>query len=305
MLTTTPRSRSGLTLAELLMAITIAGVLLALTSVIAVRQRRFYASTLARIAVSAELRETAAILPIDLRGVGVGAGDIRPGEARDTSLEFRATIASAVICDVASGRAILAPTSAAGTTFAGLLTPLQETDTAWVLASVDTSEIWLPRRILATTTAAAGSCAHGAPTLAVALTSPRVSLTLDSLDASTRPGGVVRVTRSVRYSIYRSSDGSWYLGQREWNPSTARFNTIQPVSGAFLAPGLGGLRLRYFDSSGAELPSGTASTRSIALVGVTMTAETKHSVEGTGSPNTALLRRADSITLAIRPRNFK
>jgi prepilin-type N-terminal cleavage/methylation domain-containing protein len=304
MLTTRVRGRRGVTLAELLVAITIGGVVLALVSTIAFRQQRFYDSTFARIGLAAELRETAAILPIDLRGVAVSAGDIRPGAARDTSLELRATIASAVVCDVAMGRVILAPTSASATTFAGALTPPQANDTAWVLAELDTNETWLPRRITATTTTSAGVCAQGGPILGGSAPSAvRTSLTLDSLDAAVRPGAVVRITRPVRYSIYRSSDGAWNLGQREWNPSTAKFNTIQPVSGAFLEPGAGGLRIRYFDSTGAELPSGTLSTQSIALVGITLRAETKRPIEVLGSRTSALLRRADSISLVIRPRN--
>jgi len=306
MLTANRRPQYGLTLAEMLIAITIGGAVLALVSTIAFRQQRFYASTRAHLALAAELRETAAILPIDLRGVAVGAGDIRSGEARDTSLEFRATIATAVVCEIANGRVILAPASASGPTFSGSLTSPQPNDTAWVLSAVDTNETWLPHRITATNSAPAGNCAEGAPTLAGAvLTTARLSLTLDSIDAVVSPGAVLRISRASRYSIYRSSDGAWYLGLREWNPSTGTFNTIQPVTGAFLAPASGGLRFRYFDSSGAELPPGLSSTRAIALVGITLKAETKQAVELTGSRSTALVRRADSITLAIRSRNWR
>jgi prepilin-type N-terminal cleavage/methylation domain-containing protein len=306
MLTANRRPRPGLTLAEMLVAITIGGVVLALVSAIAFRQQRFYASTRARLAVAAELRETAAILPIDLRGIAVGAGDIRSGEARDTSLEFRATIASAVVCEVANGRVILAPPSTSGVTFAGSLTSPQPNDTAWVLSAIDTSEIWRPHRITATNSAPAGNCTQGAPTLTgAALTAARLSLTLDSVDTIVRPGAVLRVSRPSRYSTYRSADGAWYLGLREWNPSTGQFNTIQPVTGAFLAPASGGLRFRYFDSSGAELPPGLSTTRAIALLGITVKAETKQAVELIGSRSTALMRRADSVTLAIRPRNWR
>src|SRR5262245_25894079 len=306
MLTENNRPRRGLTLAELLVAITITGAVLAVVSAIALRQNRFYASARARLALAGELRETAAILPIDLRGVAVGAGDIRAGEARDTSIEFRATIASAVVCDITSGRVILAPASTSGTRFSGFLATPQPNDTAWLLTAIDTSETWRPHRIVATTTAAAGTCAQGAPTLSgTALNDTRLSLTLDSLDPDVRPGAVLRISRPSRYSIYRSSDGAWYLGLREWNPSTGRFNTIQPVTGAFLAPASGGLRMQYFDSSGAELPPGLSSTQAIALVGVTIRGETKRAVELIGSRSTALKRRADSVTLAIHPRNWR
>ena len=304
---TVHRLRHGFTLAEMLVALTIGGAVLALVSAIALRQQRFYASTRARLAVAAELRETAAILPIDLRGVAVSAGDIRSGEARDTSLEFRATIASAVVCDVAAGRVALAPASTSGTTsFSSSLTSPQPNDSAWVLSAVDTNEAWLPHRITGANSAAAGNCAQGAPTLTgAALTTARLSLTLDSIDAAVRPGAVLRITRPSRYSIYRSSDGAWNLGLREWNPATGKFNIIQPATGAFLAPASGGLRFRYFDSTGAELPPGSSATRAIALVGITLRAETKQAVELIGSRSTALMRRADSVTLMTRPRNWR
>jgi hypothetical protein len=81
-------------------------------------------------------------------------------------------------------------------------------------------------------------------------------------------GTPIRITRSWRYSIYRSSDGYWYLGARDWNASTRKFNTIQPVSGPFVSPGGGGVAFRYFDTTGATIASGSATPRAIALIQV-------------------------------------
>jgi hypothetical protein len=304
MLNTRLRPRPGLTVAELIVALTISGVVLALVSAITFRQHRFYVGAFERLALAGELRETAALLPIDLRGASTGGGDIRPGQARDTSLELRATIGSAVVCDVVSGRVVLAPMPATGPSFMAFLVAVQANDTAWVLSTVDTAEVWLPRRITSLSTTGAGNCPPDGPVLAGdALTTARTSLVLDTLDSSLRPGAVLRLTRPMRYSMYRASDGAWYLGQREWNPSTIRFNTIQPVTGAFLAPAGGGLRFRYVDSSGVELPSGTSSTQSIARIDVALAAETRKAVESYATGGTGLRRRADSLSLAIRVRN--
>jgi prepilin-type N-terminal cleavage/methylation domain-containing protein len=304
MLTPVVRSpRLGVTLVELLVAMTLAGIVLGLVSTLAFRQQRFYAGAFARLALAGELRETAVLLPVDLRAIATGAGDIRAGEARDTSLEFRATIASAIVCDISGGRVVLAPPATAGATFASLLATPQANDTTWLLATSDTAEVWRPRRITAVLPAPSGNCAAGAPTLSgPSLAAARLALTLDTLDASVRAGVPLRITRPARYSVYRASDGAWYLGQREWNPSTSRFNTIQPVTGAFLAPASGGLRFRYFDSSGAELAAGTAATPSIALVTITLAAETRRAVEMLGGGG-GMRRRLDSLVLAVRPRN--
>jgi len=298
MLTAAQAPRAGVTLAELLVAISLTGIVLALVSALAFRQQRFYAGAFARLALAGELRETAALLPVELRGIATSAGDIRGGEARDTSLEFRATIASAIVCDVIGGRVVLPPPAPAGTTFAALLATPQANDTAWVLMTVDTTEVWQPRRITS-----GGSCTGGAPPVSGgSLTTPRVALGLDTLDATIRAGVPLRITRPERYSVYRASDGAWYLGQRDWNPTTMRFNTIQPVTGAFLAPALGGLRFRYADSSGADLPSGTMNTRSIALITIALTAETRRAVEALGGGGGAR-PRADSLVIAVHPRN--
>jgi hypothetical protein len=246
-------------------------------------QQRFYASTRARLALAAELRETAAILPIDLRGVGVGAGDIRAGEARDTSLEFRATIASAVVCEVANGRVILAPASTTGATFSGSLTSPQRTTRRGCSAQSIPTRPGYRIASRRPTRATAGNCAQDAPVLTGAsLAAARLSLTLDSVDAVVRPGAVLRISATVALQHLTIIRRRVVPRTARVEPSTGNFNTIQPVTGAFLAPASGGLRFRYFDSSGAELPSGMSSTRAIALVGVTLKAETRQAVELNG-----------------------
>ncbi len=141
----------------------------------------------------------------------------------------------------------------------------------------------------------------------VALAVGRASYRLDSASsapaATATPGVPIRVTRPARYSLYRASDGAWYLGQRDWNPATLRFNTIQPVSGPFLSAASDGLHFRYFDSTGAELPSGTSSTRSIALIRIALNAQTQRVVHASGFAVTSAGRHADSVLVTVRARN--
>ena len=103
-------ARRGMTLVELVVALVIAGVLLSLIASISLRQQRVYADLADATALSGQLREAAAILPIDLRAVASGAGDIRNGGALDTAIEIRATIATAIVCDTSASGVVLAPT---------------------------------------------------------------------------------------------------------------------------------------------------------------------------------------------------
>src|SRR5439155_9594724 len=112
-------------------------------------------------------------------------------------------------------------------------------------------------------------------------------------------GMPVRITRRLRYSLYRASDGAWYLGQRDWNATTLRFNTIQPVSGPFLSAALGGLTFRYFDSSGVEVPSGAAQTRAIALLRITARGETQRTTRIEGQSTNARGRHGDSALVTV------
>ena len=291
------RSRSGFTLAELLIALACAGLLCATIAAIALRQARLFAELADNAAVTGRLREVIATLPIDLRAVSPAAGDIR--EARDTSLEIRATIANAVTCDTVrdvTGRSvILGPALGGAETYASYLATIAAGDTAWVLDARDTVERWIPRRITSVSSTTAARCGIGAPRMnGVSFTA--TTFALDTL-APARPGSVIRVTRPVRYSLYRSSDGSWQLGAREWNPITLRLNTIQPVAGPLSAPSAQGLVFSYFDSGGAVVSNPSAPSAGLALIQITARAQTNAPPRVLGASSAA--RHADSLDAAV------
>jgi len=284
--------RPGFTLAELLIALACASVLFAVTASIALRQQRLFTELADNAAITGRLREVIATLPIDLRGVSPAAGDIR--EARDTSLEFRATIASAVVCDTAGRSIILGPALAGAETFANYLTTLSPSDTAWLLDPRDTLERWIPRKITSISSTVANGCGRGAPALATPFSA--TILTLDTL-APARPGTALRVTRPVRYSLYRSSDGSWQVGARDWNSSTLRLNTIQPIAGPFLPPSGHGLAFSYLDSAGRGLTNFGDSSAGLALIRVAASAWGAAPVRVLGANATS--HRTDSIDVAV------
>jgi len=301
MLTHRSSARRGVTLIELIVAMVVGGVVLALVATISVRQQRLYADVADRAALDGQLRQAASILPIDLRGVASRAGDIR--EARDTAIEVRSTIASAVICDTISGALVLAPPVSGELTFASYLTPIAAGDTAWVFTPGDSLDAWLPFAISATGAAAPVGCATIGPQLnAAARASGRLYVRLAAPpNVALLLGAVLRVTRPVRYSLYRGGDSRWYLGQRDWNTTSLRFNTIQPVSGPFASPSSRGLLFQYSDSTGAPLAVPVADPRAIALIRVDIRGQSQSAMRAFARG--AQGKSSDSLQLAVAMRN--
>ena len=301
MLSRRSSARAGLTIIELIVAMVVGGVVLALVATISVRQQRLYADLADRLALDGQLRQAAGILPIDLRGAASAAGDIR--EARDTAVEVRTTIASAIVCDSSSGAVVLAPTAAGEMTFASYLTTIAVGDTAWIFTPSDSLDAWLPYTISGTGAVAPGSCASLGPQLsAVGRATNRIYLRLTAAPSvGVLLGSVLRVTRPVRYSLYRGGDSRWYLGQRDWNVASLRFNTIQPVSGPFASPSSRGVVFQYADSTGAPLAVPVADPRAIALVHVDLRGQSRSAMRAFARG--AQGKSADSLQIAISIRN--
>src|SRR5262245_21017566 len=294
----TTRARKGVTLLELLVTMTVGGIALSIVTLVGVRQQRLIGDLAQASAVSAQLRDAGAILPIDIHALAPALGDIR--EARDTSLEIRATIASAVVCDTGGAAIILAPAINDIASFASIVTTIEPGDSAWLLSLNDSTETWTPHRIDAVRSGGASQCDARGPTLDAAIDAPRVALALDGA-TSAWIGTPVRVTRPLRYSLYRSGNGMWWLGQRDWSPDGAQFNTIQPIAGPLLSPALRGLRFEYFDSAGTELTLPVADARAIALMRIELRAETKTAPRILAA-NTAS-GRMDSLSMWVMLRN--
>lgn len=288
--------RRGVTLVEMVVSLALTGVVLAMVSAIALRQQRLFTDLGEQSAAGARLREAAAILPIQLRATR--PEDIR--DARDTALELRATIATAVVCDTEPSTLILAP-AATSEGYASIISPIEPGDSVWMLSLDHGSAGWAGLPVLAVGSRSSGSCAAAAPRLSDdALHRARIALSLAALPAGV-VGAPVRVTRPTRYSLYQSTDG-WYLGQRDWNNTAARFSAIQPVAGPYLSPSAGGVRFSYFDSSGRMLDRPVADGRAVASVRIELRAQTRNPATVL-APAGRAARRTDSITLIVALRN--
>jgi hypothetical protein len=287
----------GFTVAELVVALTVGGAALAGFALAVGQQERLHGELSRRVRAHAQQREGIVALIGDLWAAAPAAGDFAPGLARDSSIELRTAIGAAIVCDLA-GHSVTGA-------LASFVTPPQAGDTAWAYMPTDTAATWRPLAVMSATALLADrtpTCAF--PASAATLIEPgrtrqsRYSLELSDAPPGLSSGTPLRITRTVRYSLYRSADSQWYLGRREWSRARARFETVQPVSGPFrrYAPEGGdasGLELRYAKRDGASLPSASPATDSIATVTVVLRA----------SPADGhLLDRRDvmSVTLALR-----
>jgi prepilin-type N-terminal cleavage/methylation domain-containing protein len=286
--------RRGYTLIELLVALGIGSLVIGLVATIGFRHQRFHRDIVIAVERSDELEELVALMPISLRGIAPGEGDIAPGSARDTSLEFRAAIASAVVCDGAALSVLLGPVDPSRR-MASILRRPEAGDTAWFLDANGMTEVWTPRTITAVIDSTAICRVGTSPAFGVA---PRVSIALRFSTPPPFQAAVVRVTRPCRYSLYRATDDQWYFGVKEWNTAAGRFNTIQPVAGPLMAASAGGLTFRYLDSVGVQLPTIPLDPSGIAAIEVAFRVDS--AIPGTYAHATSIHGRA---TLAIGLRN--
>jgi hypothetical protein len=265
-------TRPGYTVVELLVVVLLSAIMLGLLGAVSARQQRFSRDVVVSVERSIESGQAAELLPIAVRSVSPQAGDIPAGGARDTSFEFRATIATSVACDAAPGTIALSPSHARPPVLTSVLSRPEAGDTVWTLAMED-SDTWTAHAITgvvdSTYTCRVGNAMQwpGDP--------PAKGIVLRVAGAtSVASGSPMRITRPWRYSLYHASDGYWYLGAKDWNSASAKFNTIQPVSGPFLSAPSHGLALRYYDSTHAEIASGSPDTRSIALIEIAIRSDT-------------------------------
>lgn len=245
-------SRRGATLAELIVAMVMLGIIGAATAGALTQQERVRSRIAVRLAAEAQLREAVAPVMADLGAASPAAGDFDGAPPRDTMFELRATIGEGYACGIDPSDArglIVRPlgrlrnrTPAAGDVAWGYHAP------GWASATVD--------GVSAASASAPGCAASDAESglpFRIALASPIVLVA----------GSPLRFTRRLRYNLYLAGDGQTYLGLREWSVVTGTFAGVQPVAGPFDAEAS---RFLYYDSLGTELPSGAASGHMLASV---------------------------------------
>jgi prepilin-type N-terminal cleavage/methylation domain-containing protein len=300
--------RFGFTLIELLVAMAIAGIVGATLLMTFRKQERFYSSATEIMNVRSELRDAADVLVTDIRGAAVARYGL-PVMA-DTAVELFATVGTSVVCTMPSGRTLFLPPTilSGGAVLTSFIAAPDSGDIALIYANPANnpdSARWIESRISGfTARSLASSCPPATGFTTIADSGAGYAVTLqNAVDSAIRKGSPIRFLRRGRYSIYRSSDGAWYLGYRRCNAiGQSVCTTIQPVSGPYLPyskNGASGLGFRFFDASGGELLD-AGSSRQVARVDVVLRGETRRAVSLAGD---ATRRYRDSAVVSISPRN--
>ncbi|HEX9309693.1 MAG TPA: type II secretion system protein [Gemmatimonadaceae bacterium] len=300
-------AKRGFTLIELTVVLAILGVVGGAIGVTLLRQQRFYRGASELLYAREGVRDAMDVLSTDIRGLST-VNTIRL--LADSAIELFAHIGSSVVCQVTGGTEIgLPPSSPVENPLTALLSEPDTGDLALFYSdSIQSGSEWERHRIGAFTgRSLAASCAQstalgrgqdfdaGATGFQVTLTTP--------LSAHVSPGAPVRFIRRGRYSLYRGSDGDWYLGYRRCNAiGSSVCGAIQPLSGPYRQYSsnrrLTGLLFEYFDSHGTPLDGGS-NPLAVARVDITARAQSRQRLAIEGNPWTP----SDSGTVSVAMRN--
>jgi prepilin-type N-terminal cleavage/methylation domain-containing protein len=248
--------RYGYTLIELLVALAVGGVVATAIGRVLVHTRRVAQHLAQRMELNQTLRSTAAILPVDLRGLDTSdpaGSDIV--QMSDSSLTYKAMRGFYLTCLPASGGRVSLDTAMLGSR------PLDpEFDSLLILSGglLPGGDRWVHLDLRSVTPGR--NCPGGRPSLDAEV-SPAV-LNPDSLP----PGSPLRSFEVTEVRRYADGAGVSWLGARRYSKAT-RWNAIQPVAGP-LSPA--GLRFSYFARDG--LPTGDP--RRVTRIGLMVAART-------------------------------
>ncbi|MGH7679404.1 MAG: type II secretion system protein [Gemmatimonadaceae bacterium] len=285
-----PRRR-GFTLIELMIVVSLLGIIGTMLTTLLVRQQRFHRAVTGVTDARARMRDIATILPTDLRSVSTAGDDIL--DISDTSIQFRAFIGTAVLCKWATADAVtpavidLPPKILqSGNVLTSWINPPAPDDIAYVYddgtKAGNFDDTWVPVRISDTTSAANSTwCpSTNSPQYARAADDGavryRITLATAPSQARVSVGSPIRFAREVRYSIYEASDSKWYVGFQRCTPNATygqlgSCGTREVLAGPVLAGTAdtltSGLFFVYYNKSGTRLTALSA-TDTIARVSV-------------------------------------
>ena len=280
------RARRGLTLIEVIIAMTMFAFIGGMLLSVMLRQQR-YQRALADVADSrGRMRDIATIIPTDLRGTSSVGGDLL--DIGLTTLQFRAAIGSSALCGYAATNIIELPPKvlSSGNVITSWINPPAPGDVLFMYndgtAAGNVDDTWTQFTITDTASAVnPGWCAAGGATSitkAADSTQRRFRITLSSAPDPLRikAGAPIRFAREVRYSLYAASDANWYVGYETCTPSgTAgvagacgnREVLAGPVRAASTDTTKSGLYFVYYTQTGARITS-LANAAQIARVGI-------------------------------------
>jgi len=326
------RVRRGLSLVEIMVALTLLGIVSGVIMRVVMRQQRFYQGVNQIVVQRSQLRQATSVLPIDLRALSSVGNDI--ALATDSSIWFNMTVGTGVVCELSGNAAVAMPPEvlASGQSITswygyGKPDPKNKPKSAYTVYIYNDSsslgnqdDVWQPF-VLADVTGDKTKCVSQYTTIGdVGKDRPVLTLknptgvpndpvTGGPLSQYVAVGAPVRIVKQARYKLFQASDGKWYLGYSDYNASTSDFDPLSPVSGpydAYSSSSSGtGVGFRYYDVDGNEIASGAnaANRAKIARVDLIARARTSSNVKAAGFQGGANQQYRDSLAVSVMLRN--
>ena len=290
--------RAGASIIELLIAITIFGLVMAGVTSAIVEQTRFQAGASRVVGSQRSIRQIGDLLPSELRALGTGAGDIYFMNA--SSIDIRVTTGSSVICAInAGGLSFTIPPVqlASGVPLTSWRATPNAGDSVFIFdegaSAARNDDTWRAYRM--TSAPAAGNCATSTGytrTGGEANQGMTISIST-ALPVTTTAGAPIRFFRPARYALATGADGKWYLGYTECLPACG---TLDVVAGPVRSPSNQGIGFTFRDSLGAI----TAAPSQVAFVELALRTEGAPVGERSRIRSGAL---SDSLRVSVSVRN--
>ena len=315
------RRRGGFTMIELLIVVSLLGIIGSLLTTILVRQQRFHRAVTSVADSRARMRDIATIMPTDLRSISTAGKDLLA--ISDTSVQFRAFVGASIMCRYAAATVIELPPKvlASGNVLTAWINPPEPDDIAFLYdegtvggnaddswspvtitdTASSTNMLWCPStNVPAYTKAADNNARRYQITLATAPDPARVGV-----------GSPIRFAREVRYSIYRADDDQWYVGYQRCTPN-ATYNqpgtcgSREVLAGPVVAGSAdtltSGLFFVFYNKAGTRLTS-LATTDTIARVGVGIRTSAESMLKAVTQTGGTITGGGDSLRFVVGFRN--
>lgn len=290
---------TGTTLSEMLVALTVFGIVGATAvQTLHVSSRWYERSTLV-VEQRAQLDAARRLLATLPAAASPGDGDLTA--LSDSAITWQATIGSAAVCNLTPASVVLprAPL-VSGVAVASFESAPQPGDQVLLLHDGPTQSLQDDRWMRASVTAvhsAPGACVGG-PLADSVIDASTPAWRLDLVPAPSPTGLAMMAVllRPQRLALYQSS-GEWMLGFAEAN-GIAGWNIIQPAAGPLSGPALPGpgIDLHWLDS--LLVPTGT----SVAMVSATLRAPTRRNVRPLSGPSAPIV---DSLGFIVAFHNWR
>ncbi|NIR42605.1 MAG: type II secretion system protein [Gemmatimonadetes bacterium] len=224
-----PHRSRGFTLIEVLVAMTLTGIVVAGTLRALSAQKRFYARQARILDARHAMRASTIILASEFREVSAASGDFY--FLASDSVGFRSTVGFGIACAIDAGNGVLSLSHVSG----HFRTEAGDSVLVYVENSRDEGDdSWRATGVVSISTTGP-SCAQGE--------TARRHVTVSGSVAGVWVGAPVRLFRPYVYALFEM-EGRWWLGRR----NRAAAGGYVPVAGPLAPPVDDGLDLVFFDT---------------------------------------------------------